>query len=203
MSMADATFYVTGGTLRAGAPSYVERRADRELLESLRRGEFCYVLTARQMGKSSLMVRAAAELRREAAVEVLDLTALGQNLTPEQGYGGLLGRLARQLDPDGDLEASLDRYWQEHERVAPLQPWRGAATSKPLAPHSGSCSDWTRGTIRPEPNSRSGLPKRITWRYASLPRRALARPTLAFPDLGRHGRGARDCSRGGPRPAAS
>ena len=28
-------------------------------------GEFCYALTARQMGKSSLMVRAAARLREE------------------------------------------------------------------------------------------------------------------------------------------
>ena len=50
-------FYVTGGTLRHDAPSYVERRADRDLSEGLLQGEFCYVLTSRQMGKSSLMVR--------------------------------------------------------------------------------------------------------------------------------------------------
>ncbi len=31
-------FYVTGGTLKPGEPSYVERRADTELFESLLRG---------------------------------------------------------------------------------------------------------------------------------------------------------------------
>lgn len=50
MKSAESSFYVTGGTLRADAPSYVERQADQELFEGLLRGEFCYVLTARQMG---------------------------------------------------------------------------------------------------------------------------------------------------------
>ena len=34
------SFYVTGGTLRQDAPSYVERRADKDLYEGLLRGEF-------------------------------------------------------------------------------------------------------------------------------------------------------------------
>src|SRR3712207_7660396 len=50
-------------TLFRSAPSYVERHADTDLFEGLSRGEFCYVLTSRQMGKSSLMVRTAARLR--------------------------------------------------------------------------------------------------------------------------------------------
>jgi hypothetical protein len=71
-------FYVTGGTLRRDAPSYVERQADRVLYESLLQGKFCYVLTSRQMGKSSLMVRTAARLREDGVgVAVLDLTAAG------------------------------------------------------------------------------------------------------------------------------
>jgi hypothetical protein len=79
-----ASFFVLGGTLKTDAPSYVQRRADTELHDALQAGHFCYVLTSRQMGKSSLMVRMAVRLRAEGAkVPVLDLTALGQNLTVE------------------------------------------------------------------------------------------------------------------------
>src|SRR5229473_2554230 len=104
MSVSESTFYIAGGTLRSDAPSYVERRADRELYVGLQQGEFCYVLTSRQMGKSSLMNRTAARLREAGvAVATLDLTAIGQNLTVEQWYEGLLVHLGRPLD----LEAAL------------------------------------------------------------------------------------------------
>src|SRR5437773_6774502 len=118
MSTTSSGFYVTGGTLRQDAPSYIERQADKDLYEGLSRGEFCYVLTSRQMGKSSLMVHTAARLRREgAAVVVLDLTALGINLSPEQWYHGLLGHLGRQLD----LEDEVDDFWHAHQSLGPLQ----------------------------------------------------------------------------------
>src|SRR5205814_3615397 len=84
---------------------------------------FCYVLHARQMGKSSLMAQTTTRLRAEGlAVVNLDLTRLGQNLTVEQWYEGLLGHLARQLDREDELE----EYWEEHERLSPLQRWLGA-----------------------------------------------------------------------------
>src|SRR5213078_1682346 len=106
MSTATTSFYVTGGTLRSDAASYVERQADRDLYEGLSRGEFCYILHARQMGKSSLMVHTASRLRQEGiAVAVLDLTALGRNLTAEQWYDGLLRHLGWQLELEDELEA--------------------------------------------------------------------------------------------------
>src|SRR6266851_3838147 len=120
MNTPEAGFYVTGGTLRQDAPSYVERQADKDLYEGLARGEFCYVLTSRQMGKSSLMVHTAARLREGGvAVAVLDLTSIGQTLTTEQWYDGLLARLGQQLDLEDELEA----FWLEHERLGPLQRW--------------------------------------------------------------------------------
>ena len=59
------SFYVTGGTLRRDAACYVQRQADQALYDGAMQGNFCYVLTSRQMGKSSLMVRTAARLRED------------------------------------------------------------------------------------------------------------------------------------------
>jgi hypothetical protein len=113
-------FYVTGGTLRHDAPSYVERRADRDLCEGLLGTEFCYVLTSRQMGKSSLMVRTVKRLRDQGvAVAVLDLTAIGQNLTLAQWYDGLISRLGHQLN----LEDELCDFCSAHPEWGPLQRW--------------------------------------------------------------------------------
>ena len=123
-------FYVTGGTLRPDAPSYIERQADQELCAGLLRGEFCYVLTSRQMGKSSLMVRTVKRLREEgAAVAVLDLTAIGQNLTIEQWYDGLISRLGQQLR----LEEQLLDFWEAHPEWGPLQRWTTALEQVVLA----------------------------------------------------------------------
>src|SRR5207244_12315310 len=93
-----------------------------------------YVLTSRQIGKSSLMAHTTIRLRAAGiAVVNLDLTRLGQNLTVEQWYEGLLGHIGRQLDLEDELEA----YWEAHERQSPLQRWLGALHELVLAQVSG------------------------------------------------------------------
>ncbi len=127
-------FYVTGGTLRRDAPSYVRRKADDDLYVGLKAGRLCYVLTARQLGKSSLMVRTAGRLREEGvSVVVLDLTAIGQNITADQWYDGLLARVGEQLE----LEEELEAYWNGNLRLGPLQRWMGAIREVLLARRAG------------------------------------------------------------------
>jgi predicted AAA+ superfamily ATPase len=64
--MAEPTIYTVGGTVQANERGlYIARQADAELLQLCRDSTFAYVLTPRQMGKSSLMVRTAQQLIEE------------------------------------------------------------------------------------------------------------------------------------------
>ncbi len=111
-------FFVAGGTLRPDSPSYVERPADMELFNLARTGEFCYVLTARQMGKSSLMIRTARRLRGHGVHSVIiDLTKIGTDVSVEQWYLGLLTQLKRNLKLSVDLES----WWQERMALGYVQ----------------------------------------------------------------------------------
>jgi hypothetical protein len=123
MSTLATEFYVTGGTLRRDATCYVVRQADHRLHAGLKAGRFCYVLTSRQMGKSSLMVRTAARLREEGCgVAILDLTAIGQNLSAEHWYRGLLGQMGDQLE----LEDELIGFWRANKELGAMQRWMRA-----------------------------------------------------------------------------
>src|SRR5439155_9985938 len=53
------------------------------------------------------------------SVIALDLTAIGQNLTPEQWYDGLLARVGSQLR----LEDELEDFWNSHQHLGPCQRW--------------------------------------------------------------------------------
>jgi tetratricopeptide (TPR) repeat protein len=103
-------FFSAGGTLRADSPSYVERPADEELFKLALGGEFCYVLTPRQMGKSSMMVRAASRLKDQGVgTVVIDLTEIG-TVGVDQWYLGLLIRLKSQLR----LSVDPETWWRQH-----------------------------------------------------------------------------------------
>lgn len=132
------SFFTVGGTLPANAPSYVERKADTDLFTHLMEGQFCYVLTSRQVGKSSLMVRTAIRLREAGRrVAVLDLTKVGMNLSAEQWYDGLLVQLGREFD----LEDELDDFWtgtdSAVQRMGPMQRWMTALRKVILPSISG------------------------------------------------------------------
>jgi WD40 repeat protein len=107
------------------ALSYVERRADHELLEALLAGEFCYLLTPRQMGKSSLIIRTRQRLvDRQVQVVLLDLSTIGQHLSVEQWYYGLLFGVGQQTG----LEDELDRFFERRSDLGLCQRFFAALT---------------------------------------------------------------------------
>lgn len=69
--------YKVGGSLPPNHPTYIERKADIQLYEALKKGEFCYVLNAQQMGKSSLMNRTLNRLEQDKfKCGVIDITGI-------------------------------------------------------------------------------------------------------------------------------
>ncbi|MDX1933542.1 MAG: AAA-like domain-containing protein [Capsulimonadales bacterium] len=131
----DSDFFVAGGTLHKDAPCYVPRSADEALHTAVRNGEYAYVLTSRQMGKSSLMLRVTNRLREEGiAVVLLDLTRFGaHNISPDQWYAGMLSEIGRALD----LRSPVLAYWKQENALPAAQRFFGALTDILLRKMSG------------------------------------------------------------------
>jgi hypothetical protein len=117
-------FYVTGGTLPPDSPSYISRAADDELFQRCLAGEFCYVLTSRQMGKSSLMAQTAERLRKDAdtTVAIVDLSQIGtekdqESKSADRWYYGVAHMIQRSLGVEHDLKA----WWREREDLPSVQ----------------------------------------------------------------------------------
>lgn len=112
--------YQFGGSLPKNDPSYVTRQADSDLYNSLKAGEFCYVLNSRQMGKSSLRVRVMQRLQQEGiACADVDISVI--DATPEQWYAGIIDRIAECFSLQNfDISA----WWENYPLLSPAQRFR-------------------------------------------------------------------------------
>ncbi|MEI6430184.1 MAG: SAV_2336 N-terminal domain-related protein, partial [Pseudanabaena sp. ELA607] len=107
--------YVVGGSLPPDAPSYVERKCDRDLYEGLIRGDFCYVLGARQTGKTSLLFQTIQRLKADGiACAVISGLGADRKCSEDQWYGSLIRRLAN----DFQLDFNFDSWWRDHELIS-------------------------------------------------------------------------------------
>ena len=113
--------YQVGGSLSVNTSSYVVRFADHQLYQGLKQGEFCYVLNARQMGKSSLMVRTIHRLKQEGYYcSAVDMTRIGgERITPEQWYKGLIVELLQGFDLFGKI--NFQQWWRDRQELSPVQ----------------------------------------------------------------------------------
>lgn len=122
MTMGDQRIYTVGGAVPSDR-IYIARQADATLCELCRGGQFAYILTARQLGKSSLRRRIAQQLDSAGIVSIdIDLTAIG---TPAEAAAWYLGVLTTiediLLEKDLFLQTDVITFWHAHTHLGPTQ----------------------------------------------------------------------------------
>jgi hypothetical protein len=114
--MPEAITYAVGGTVQSWGGHYITRTSDDELLETCRSGQYAYILTSRQVGKSSAKVHAAEALGKGFRTVDVDVTAMG-GIPEADWFRTLLNRIARRTGAEGELDA----WWSAHREIAPAE----------------------------------------------------------------------------------
>lgn len=117
----NTSIYQVGGSLPTHHISYVERDSDYQLYQALKGGEFCYIFNARQMGKSSLMVRTMHRLQQDEIICIsLDVTQVGgEIINPQQWYKGVIVNLWLSLKLRNQFD--YKQWWKDHDDLSLFQ----------------------------------------------------------------------------------
>lgn len=109
-------FYQVGGSLSANSKSYIIREADDKLYDYLKEGKYCYVLNARQVGKSSLRVHTSKRLEEEGYSCVsIDLSSIGsEDITADEWYFSFVFHIIEELGLDEDEFAE---WWDDNSKL--------------------------------------------------------------------------------------
>ncbi|MBI5508615.1 MAG: AAA-like domain-containing protein [Deltaproteobacteria bacterium] len=110
-----------GGVGEAG--TYIGRRADLELPDALRKGEYCWVVGPRQIGKTSLFQRVSRRLANEGTLcAFVDLNTFQGAEDADGWYFALADQLARDLDCPAPLE-----WWDrpKSQKLPASERWSG------------------------------------------------------------------------------
>ncbi|MDM8527972.1 AAA-like domain-containing protein [Anaerolineales bacterium HSG24] len=130
--MSDHVKFVVGGTVQADEGNYLSRSADDDLLKACVDRKFAYVLTARQIGKSSLMIATSQQLQKKGyqtpmiataqqkgyQTPMISLAGIGSNLDSDKWYGTLVSELGDELG----IETEVQTWWLEHSNLS--NPYR-------------------------------------------------------------------------------
>jgi len=127
----ESSFLHIGGSVGVGEACYIERKADQDLYESLKRRECCCIFNSRQMGKSSLRVHMIDKLQHEGFYcATIDPQNIGVSCsTQEQWYGSVATSLIDDFGLDDRFD--LDDWISEHQHLSPIA-WLDAVLGKVL-----------------------------------------------------------------------
>jgi len=105
-----ADFFITDSVLPPDSAAYIERQADDALFDAILAGQSCTIFAPHDMGKSSLIARAARRLQQQGVnTAIVDLSGSGSIVDAAQLYLLLLKRLTHQFG----LAVNPEEWWAE------------------------------------------------------------------------------------------
>lgn len=110
--------YQVGGSISNNNLIYVMRSADKQLYEALLQGEFCYVFSPSQMGKSSLKVRTQKRLRKLGMACIsLDMSYIcSRNVNSKTWYKTIAFELWRRFKLAKKI--NLKAWWRKQKDLS-------------------------------------------------------------------------------------